>query len=39
MMLFCSPPENDFSPANLQKVTDELRFDLYDEITLDILNV
>ena len=34
-----SPPGDDFSPVNLQKVSDEIRFDLYDEVVVDLLQV
>ena len=34
-----SPPQNNFSPVVLQKVTEELRFDLYDETRIDLLQV
>lgn len=34
-----SPQQGDFSPTALQRITNELRFDLYDETTLDLLQV
>lgn len=32
-----SPPDDDFSPSNLQKITDDLSISLFDEIVVDIL--
>ncbi|CAI8044918.1 Coiled-coil and C2 domain-containing protein 2A [Geodia barretti] len=31
------PPFGDFSPSNLAKVTDSIQFNLFDEITIDLL--
>lgn len=32
-----SPPDDDFSPSNLQKITDDLSISLFDEVVMDIL--
>ena len=32
-----SPPDDDFSPSNLQKITDDLSISLFDEVVVDIL--
>ena len=34
-----SPPDNDFSPAALQRITNELEFHLYDKVITDLTNV
>ena len=34
-----SPPHDDFSPTNLQRVTDVLYISLFDEVVIDILQV
>jgi coiled-coil and C2 domain-containing protein 2A len=31
------PPKNDFSPGNLARVTDCIQFNLFDELTVDLL--
>ena len=33
------PPYGDFSPANLAKVTDSIQLNLFDELTVDLLQV
>ena len=37
--LSSSPPHDDFSPTNLQRVTDVLYISLFDEVVIDILQV
>ncbi len=32
-----SPPDDDFSPSSLQKITDDLSIGLFDEVVVDIL--
>lgn len=36
MYCTCSPPNNDFTPTALQKVSDELAIHLYDQVTVDL---
>lgn len=39
MWLFSRPPNDDYSPANLQTVNDVIYLNVFDEVVVDILQV